>query len=320
MRKVIDEVWSLARDLIKIRIIRHSQVFHVTFTTFSQEEIGKAFGLTSCKADDSLALMLCRAMFFKVEVLTMLNPQIVSLRLHNFYKGFMNSDSVVVDLGANRGNFSHEISQLLGCKCYAVEASPRLFETIQENALVRKFNYAVSDENKPMQFNDSTNEESGSISALPEHLSKNAATVEGITLDKFLGDRQIDSVDLMKVDIEGAEIELFKSASDETLLKIKQIAVEFHDFLDYFDMKAEIATIKQRMKSLGFYCIVYSFFSHADVLFINKKTAGISALEYLYLNYVDKYLRGIHRGISWRLEKLLAKPESPEVLTEAYVE
>lgn len=231
-------------------------------------------------------------------------PKIISLRLHNFCSDLINENSIVVDLGANRGAFSQEISQQFGCKCYAVEASPELFSIIPTNNLIQKFNYVIQNTNKIVQFNTSTNEESGSIQELPQDLADDAVWVEGITLDKFLADNRIEQVDLLKVDIEGAEIELFKSVSDESLQKIKQIAVEFHDFLDYFNLKQDIKSIKKRMKSLGFYCIVFSFFSHADVLLINAETSGISYGEYFYLNYVDKYLRGIHRGIGWRWQAL----------------
>ncbi|MBE9117910.1 FkbM family methyltransferase [Lusitaniella coriacea LEGE 07157] len=239
-------------------------------------------------------------------------PKIISLRLHNFCSDLINADSIVVDLGANRGAFSQEISQRFGCKCYAVEASPELFSIIPTNNLIQKFNYVIHSRNAPVQFHTSTNEESGSIQELPQDLAEDVVRVEGITLDRFLTDNNIEQVDLLKIDIEGAEIELFKSANDESLKKIKQIAVEFHDFLEYFSLKQDIDAIEKRMKSLGFYYIVFSFFSHADVLFINKETSGISYGGYLYLNYFDKYLRGIYRGIKWRW-RVLTQQNSPEL-------
>ena len=38
-------------------------------------------------------------------------------------------------------------------------------------------------------------------------------------------------IDLLKVDIEGAEIEVFKGASSEVLSHVKRAAIEFHDIL-----------------------------------------------------------------------------------------
>jgi FkbM family methyltransferase len=247
----------------------------------------------------------------------MIKARITSLRLHNFCSSLLDANAIVVDLGANRGYFSHGISQLYGCRAYAVEASPELFASIHESALVRKFNYAIAGEDKPLQFHLSTNEESGSIKDLPDNLTDDRfVTVQGITLNSFLKENNIDRVDLLKVDIEGAEVELFDSTSDETLKKIGQIAVEFHDFLDYFEFEDEIKKIENRLKKLGFYYISFSIFSHANVLFINQNT-GISKLDYLYLNYVDKYWRALIRGISWRLRKLLGMKTPQTALGKA---
>jgi FkbM family methyltransferase len=241
----------------------------------------------------------------------MVKLQLVCLRLHHLCLNYLDKDSVVVDLGANRGYFSHEIYDLIGCECYAVEASPELFESIESSDRIHKFNYAIAAENKTLKFNLSTNEESGSIKDLPDRLTDtNTVEIQGITLDHFLQENNIEKVDLLKVDIEGAEIEMFKSVSDETLQKIGQIAVEFHDFLDYFDMRDDVKFLEKRFEELGFYSISFSIFSHADMLLINPAKTGMTKGDYLYLNYFAKYRRAVVRGISWRIRKLRERLQS----------
>ena len=56
--------------------------------------------------------------------------------------------------------------------------------------------------------------------------------VPGITLKSFFEYISADMIDLAKIDIEGAEITMFGSTDDQTLLSIKQISIEFHDFMD----------------------------------------------------------------------------------------
>jgi hypothetical protein len=80
-------------------------------------------------------------------------------------------------------------------------------------------------------------------------------------------------------------------------LRRAQITVEFHDFLPYFDHAQDIILIKSRLKRLGFTCVKYSMSCHADVLFINRQTAGISAMEIAYLNWIDRHVRALKRGL-----------------------
>jgi FkbM family methyltransferase len=235
-------------------------------------------------------------------------PKLLSLRGHHFYTRMIDKDSIVVDLGANRGDFSAQITSLFGCKSYAVEASPKLITEIPDNPLIKKFNYVINRTNEPVKFNLSLlNDECSSINYLPDEMNQETVTLEGVTLRKFLDDNSLRNVDLLKVDIEGAEIELFDSLSDETICSMKQITVEFHDFVEYFDMAAKVQNIKDRLSKLDFYCIVYSLKSNADVLFLNKRYCNISNLEYVYLKYINKYARGVLRRLGRMIEESKSK-------------
>lgn len=224
--------------------------------------------------------------------------KIMSLRGHHFYTDILDSNSIVIDLGAHRGEFSTLISEQFGCKCYAVEASPELWELILESHLVKPYNYVITDRNHPVEFHLANNPECNTIYNLPTETTEKVVQVEGITLDKFLEINQIDQVDLLKIDIEGAEIELFNSLSDATIAKINQISVEFHDFLPYIDnMGQKIETIKTKLKKLGFACIVYTISCHEDVLFINRQNCNVSNLELFYYGFIDKYIQALQRKL-----------------------
>jgi FkbM family methyltransferase len=223
-------------------------------------------------------------------------PTIMSLRGHHFYTGILDTNSTVVDLGAHRGEFSTLVSEQFGCKCYAVEASPDLCSLILENRLLKPYNYVINDSNQPVKFHLAHNPECNTIYNLPTQTTDKVVQVEGITLDKFLEINQINQIDLLKVDIEGAEIELFNSLSDATIAKIKQISVEFHDFLPYIDdMREKIKAIKARLKKLGFACIIYTITCHEDVLFLNRDYCQISNIDMFYFGFIDKYKQAFQR-------------------------
>ena len=231
-----------------------------------------------------------------------MKTQIIARRAHHFVLGLLSKESVIIDLGANRGHFSTEVSRDCGATCYAIEAVPRLYESIPENPRIRKFNLAICKADGPVSFNISSQEESGSMSALPDSMLEESITVQGMTLKSFIEANNLDQIDLLKMDIEGAEIELLKSIDDSTLRKIRQITVEFHDFLPYFNQAEDIVLIKARLKSLGFTCIKYSMSCHADVLFINRAEAGLTTLQIAYLKWIDRYVRAGKRLVA-RLAK-----------------
>lgn len=220
---------------------------------------------------------------------------VTAKRGHHFVIGLLDKNSVIVDLGANRGNFSDELVAECGCLCYAIEAVPRLFDTIPHHPRIRKFNLAISEKNSPVSFSVSSQEESGSVSKLPSGMVVETISVNGVTLGSFIESQGIDTVDLLKIDIEGAETALLKTIDNETLSKIKQITVEFHDFLPYFDQKEDIRFIKQRLGSLGFECIRYSMRYHADVLFVNRHLSGLTLLQLGWLKWVDRFARTLKR-------------------------
>jgi len=54
-----------------------------------------------------------------------------SLCDHHFLVDIIDSRTIVVDLGANLGEFLAKLNEMYGCRCYAVEASPTLVQKSQ---------------------------------------------------------------------------------------------------------------------------------------------------------------------------------------------
>jgi FkbM family methyltransferase len=52
--------------------------------------------------------------------------------------------------------------------------------------------------------------------------------VNALTLEMFLRQNAISRVDLLKMDIEGSEIDVFEGATDEDLQRVDQFTIEFH--------------------------------------------------------------------------------------------
>ncbi len=141
-----------------------------------------------------------------------------------------------------------------------------------------------------------------------EHRIENSRTIpaEGITYREFLRKTRIRTVDLLKIDIEGAEIDLFNSISDTELLNHKQITVEFHDFM-FSGLKDKFSQLETRISNAGFYRVQFTLGS-MDVLFIRKDL--ISYAGYLYLQFCVRYylrLKILGQRISRKIERKVYK-------------
>ncbi len=117
--------------------------------------------------------------------------------------------------------------------------------------------------------------------------------VEGTTIRDLMSRHSVEHVDLAKVDIEGAELELLESVDSATLRRMTQITVEFHDRLEP-GQGAAVVRVKHRLQREGFACVTFSR-DNSDVLFINRNRIQVGLLERAWWAARYKYPRGLRR-------------------------
>jgi FkbM family methyltransferase len=160
-------------------------------------------------------------------------PEMVSL-----LKSHLRPGALFIDLGANEGFFSVIASHLVGAsgRVIAVEPQLRLQEILRENFRVNGCNNiqivraAVCSQAGTVQMRIAAANNTGSSSLykvtkypLPSQETR------ALTLRDLLEEARIDSCDLMKVDIEGAEYDALYGAEVLERGVIRNIAVEYHD-------------------------------------------------------------------------------------------
>lgn len=138
-----------------------------------------------------------------------------------------NRGGVVIDIGANIGSFSIYAASF-GATVYAIEPEPHNLEALKNNISINKFEnniytcpYAISDYKGTAVIHDS-----GGGSSIKDDGSF-GAEVEVMPFDNFFMLYHIESVDVLKIDVEGAETEIILGASKENLEKCKYITMEF---------------------------------------------------------------------------------------------
>lgn len=234
--------------------------------------------------------------------------QLVTIREHTFFRSFLSHQSIVVDAGGNLGHFALAISRLTGAKVFVLEPVPNLFKQIPEHERIQKFEMALVPQSGTFNLNLSRNPESNSLRPLKSESHSGLLCVNGVSLSDFMLDQSIEKIDVLKIDIEGAEIEVLLSIDSNILSRVSQVTVEFHahtrDLLQ--DQFKEIKRIHEVIKYLedhGFMMINRSSPFFIDVLFLNRVLLDLSWIEklsYKFLHehsyrYTNALLRRFHR-------------------------
>ena len=142
----------------------------------------------------------------------------------------------MIDAGANIGLTScYLIDKELFSNVYCIEPSIENFEILNYNlysreqlSVIKKYNKALAGKEN-LRFNLNNNFRSGKDWAISVEENNNGV-VEGITINEIIKENNIETITLLKIDIEGAERFIFDINSDVSFLrKVKIIAIEIHD-------------------------------------------------------------------------------------------
>jgi FkbM family methyltransferase len=222
-----------------------------------------------------------------------------NILLHTIYteplcKTQQNSRPTVIDCGANKGEFSSYVSKEFNAISYGFEPDPRLFSNLIEQDGISYYQLAVGSRDGTVRLNLG-NENCSSIK-YTESSSQEFVNVKIISLENFCNEMKIGPIDLLKVDIEGAELDLFENFSDEYLKTIRQITIEFHDHLNKGDIP-RIKSIIKKMKENGFYVLNFSHFTYGDIMMLNRIHIDLNVGHKIAF-IAHKYSVGIKRFIN----------------------
>ncbi|MBF2004231.1 MAG: FkbM family methyltransferase [Chlorogloeopsis fritschii C42_A2020_084] len=136
----------------------------------------------------------------------------------NFIADNLPQNSIFLDIGANIGLFSIKIAKFLGqeSQVIAVEASPKIFTYLQHNIKnnylpnIKALELAITDiDNSTINFYEPPVDHFGMGSIAPQ-FHNNPVLVNTKTIDTLIKELQIDTVNIIKVDVEGYEYMVFK--------------------------------------------------------------------------------------------------------------
>jgi FkbM family methyltransferase len=155
---------------------------------------------------------------------------------------------IIFDLGANRGDTALNYAKLFPlASIYAFEPFPetydKLIARVGGNKMIKPQPVAISEKKGEAVFHSNVNEDTNSLlpsakiglSSDDQVRTQSQIKVNTETIDDFCIEHQIGKIDILKMDIQGAELSALKGASQ--LLKEKKISMIY--FETYFQKQYE---------------------------------------------------------------------------------
>jgi FkbM family methyltransferase len=151
---------------------------------------------------------------------------------HTFLKNLLSAGGKVMDLGMHKGDFAKAICGRYGCPVVGVEANPALASTFWGLDGLSCKNAAISAADGSVKFAIIENDlEASRIVSESSPLSQTVVVVPSVSLATFFQEVNATRLELLKMDIEGAELDVIETTDPNIFQKCKQITIEFHSFL-----------------------------------------------------------------------------------------
>jgi FkbM family methyltransferase len=169
----------------------------------------------------------------------------------------LTGDSVVFDVGGYKGEWAHLIYEKYKCHIKIFEPHPGHYKIIKErfgaDPKIEIFNFGLGAVTRNISLTDSSDG-----SSIVNNNNSSTIEIKIVSINDFLKTHQLNKVDLIKINIEGAEYELLEHILESGIVKsFVNIQVQFHNFFP--DAYKRMMAIKKRLKATHYITYAYRF-------------------------------------------------------------
>ena len=214
-----------------------------------------------------------------------MNSSFASIGDHTLYAPALGAGLRMLDLGAEPGPIRPGDGRTIRRRRPHGRGQSRAVPPLASQGAGQVLHCAVTDEDGTIPFNLADNDEGSSILTLPTEsyfscVLRETITVPSRTLASILGEIGWDRVNVLKMDIEGAEVRVLDSLGPEFLGRVGQMTIEFHsDEMFRLDTHAAVEKCLGKLRHSGFLVIDPTYPCRCDVLLINTRHIRIPLLR-----------------------------------------
>lgn len=189
----------------------------------------------------------------------------------------LTADARVVSAGVGKdASFDLSLIRKYGCVVHAYDPTPIAVQWVAENVRDTRFvlhPFALSDSDGVLELYPPKNPEGDSASCVRyEYTAAIPIKVPALSLRSILQELNFDRVDVLKLDIEGAEYRVIHQAlADGALDRVGQFLVEFHHAFPAFGLSAT-RRANGALQAAG-WKIAWVSRSHHEILYIKRAAA-----------------------------------------------
>ena len=168
----------------------------------------------------------------------------------------LNSESIVYSVGVGSNiDFDLALIDEIGLDVYAFDPTPRSIEWVKKQSLPEMFKFlpiGLGSSDGEMEFFPPSRESSTHFSPVDRYSDKNVQTVKAPvkTLKSICKELNHTVIDLLKMDIEGAEYEVIDTLQQQNIV-INQILIEFHHMYKGISLEDTLKAI-DKLRELDF--------------------------------------------------------------------
>ncbi|MGH9031121.1 MAG: FkbM family methyltransferase [Acidimicrobiia bacterium] len=165
-------------------------------------------------------------------------------------------DPIVVDVGGYIGDFALYATKYLGARrVVAYEPTDENFAMLEHNVALNGYGDRITAVREAVGDSDEIVLNVEKLDGDEVHVSPywypeaEQRVIPSVSLAELFDTHHLDSVDLLKVDCEGGEYDIFASTPDTVLDRVENIAFEYHE-IDGYEPKLE--HVLNRLSSAGY--------------------------------------------------------------------
>jgi len=167
------------------------------------------------------------------------------------------SNPVVIDVGGFIGDFTlYAVKHLNASRVIVCEPSPRnwalLLRNISQNGYGERIdavNKAVTADGRTIMMNIDAPDECQNMISGYLNDDQPLSSVPGISLGQLFRDHAVETVDLLKLDVEGGEYSILENTRSDLFSRIRNIVFEYHDIDGGW---GKLKGVKEQLRREGF--------------------------------------------------------------------